>query len=208
VSSDARATNPGAQPRPRIRRLKLALRGLALLLAGGGVVLAVVLLHRPHRDSFPAGEGTGALNQQAPALDRAAPAFALRDLDGHVVRLSDLRGQVVLVNFWASWCVPCKDELPVIEQVYSEQHTQGFAALEVDEQESPSDVQKFLSQIGQIPPVLLDSDGSVLAQYRFKGLPDSIILDRQGTLRAVSYGPLTRDALLNDIETARSASAG
>jgi cytochrome c biogenesis protein CcmG, thiol:disulfide interchange protein DsbE len=110
-----------------------------------------------------------------------------------------------LVNFWATWCIPCRQEMPAIAQVYTEQRGQGFTVLEVNEQETPADVQAFLAQLGPTPPVVLDSAGSVMRQYRFKGLPDSVVVDPQGNVRSISYGPLTRAALLRDIDGARAA---
>lgn len=171
------------------------------------IALMIVLLRGHGPGSGSPAAGRGALDSRTPALNQPAPNFALPDIHGQVVRLADLRGQVVLVNFWATWCIPCRQELPAIEQVYREQQGQGFTVLEVDEQEALSEVNAFTTQIGAMPPVLLDKNGSVMAQYHLKGLPDSFVLDRQGTVRAVSYGPLSRQGMLKDIDAARAASA-
>jgi len=190
----------------RTKRLSLAVRATALLLSVVAILGAIVLLRgRAAPAPFAAG-GTGALDHRALVVGQPAPDFVLMDVNGHAIRLSDLRGQVVLVNFWATWCIPCRQELPAIEQVYSEQRDRGFTALEVNEQESPADVESFASQIGATPPIVLDSAASVLAQYRFKGLPDSVLVDPQGTVRSVSYGPLSRETLLREIDSAHSGS--
>ncbi|HTE85277.1 MAG TPA: TlpA disulfide reductase family protein, partial [Dehalococcoidia bacterium] len=123
--------------------------------------------------------------------------------NGHNIRLSDLRGQVVLVNFWATWCVPCRQEMPAIAQVYDEQRGQGFTVLEVNEQEPPEAVRKFDGEVGGLPPVVLDSDGSVMRQYHLQGLPDSFVVDRQGNVRGLSYGPISRQSILTYIDSAR-----
>jgi len=182
----------------------VAVRALVPLLSVLIILGAVVLLRGRSASSPSVAGGTGALDHRTPVVGQPAPNFVLMDLNGHALRLSDLRGQVVLVNFWATWCIPCRQELPAIEQVYSEQRDRGFTALEVNEQESSTEVESFAAQIGATPPVVLDSTGSVLAQYRFKGLPDSVLLDPDGTVRSVSYGPLSREGLLKEIDSARS----
>src|SRR4051794_28727514 len=97
-----------------------------------GVIAAALLVLRPRGGRAPSN-GVGALDARAPVLNQPAPNFALADLNGRIVRLSDLRGQVVLVNFWATWCIPCRQELPAILEVYQEQRGQGFTVLEVNE---------------------------------------------------------------------------
>lgn len=97
------------------------------------IAAAILLLRGFGARSASHGGDTGPLDGRAPTLNQPAPNFALRDPDGHLVRLGDLRGQVVLVNFWATWCVPCRQELPDIAQVYREQRDQGFTVLEVNE---------------------------------------------------------------------------
>lgn len=150
--------------------------------------------------------GTGPLDRRSAVLGRPAPDFALRDPAGHIVRLSELRGHVVLVNFWATWCQPCKEELPAIAQAYREQQNAGLRVLEVDEQESPSDAVAYAGQIHDMPPILLDGNGSVfLTQYHRPGLPDSFFIDRQGIVRAASVGPMTHETILKNIEMANRA---
>jgi cytochrome c biogenesis protein CcmG, thiol:disulfide interchange protein DsbE len=173
--------------------------GLAVLVA---IVLALVVFNQIRRGSSGA---LGALDRRAPALDQPAPNFALQSPDGRTVKLSDLRGQVVLVNFWATWCIPCRDELPAIQQVYSEQKDQGFTVLEVNEQETPKAIEEFAATIGAMPPIVLDRDGSVMQQYQLKGLPDTFVVDRQGVVRGLSYGPVTRQAMLKYIDAARQS---
>jgi cytochrome c biogenesis protein CcmG, thiol:disulfide interchange protein DsbE len=204
TSDGSRGTDRDAARRP-VFRSALAARVLGLLLAAAIIAGAVIALHG--RGSQPA-TSLGALDRKSPVSGQPAPDFSLGYLDGGSVRLSGLRGQVVLVNFWATWCIPCRQEMPAIAQVYAEQRGQGFTVLEVNEQETPADVETFVAQIAPTtPPVVLDGAGSVMRQYRFKGLPDSVVVDPQGTVRSISYGPLTRAALLRDIDDARAAAA-
>lgn len=191
----------------KVTRNQAAQHRADLTRIGAGVVVvasiaAALLLLRGHV-SHASGGGVGALDSRVPALNQPAPNFALRDATGHVVRLSDLHGQIVLVNFWATWCIPCRQELPVIEQVYNEQRGQGFTVLEVDEQESPAAINSFAAQVGAMPPVLLDRDGSVMQQYHLQGLPDSFLVDRQGAVRGLSFGPVSRETILRYIDSAR-----
>jgi thiol-disulfide isomerase/thioredoxin len=145
----------------------------------------------------------GPLDSRAPAVNQTAPDFVLANTNGQPIRLSDLRGKVVLVNFWATWCIPCRQEMPAIAAVYAAHRGQDFTVLEVNEQESPDVVRAFAEQIGGVPPVVLDRDGSVMRQYRLQGLPDSFLVDRQGNVHALSYGPITQQTLETYIGSAR-----
>lgn len=143
-----------------------------------------------HSDST-AELGIGPADDLAPILKRAAPDFALRDASGQVVRLSDLKGKVVWVNFWATWCVPCKQELPDIQKVYAEKHDEGLEVLEVNYQEDVATATEFFAARSLTLPMLLDNSGSVYEQYRLQGLPDSFFIDRDGNLAALQFGFLT-----------------
>jgi thiol-disulfide isomerase/thioredoxin len=120
-----------------------------------------------------------------------AREFSLQSLDGEEVSLSDLNGQVVLVNFWASWCEPCRDEIPDLEAAYQKYHDEGFTILGINVQESPDTVKEFVARLGITYPVLLDVDGRVLKEYRSGGLPISLVLDRNGVIRARQTGYLS-----------------
>ncbi len=135
--------------------------------------------------------GLGALDENAPAIGKPAPDFALPDPSGRVVKLSDLRGQVVWVNFWATWCVPCKRELPDIQRLYDEKHDQGLEVLEVNWQEDGATASDFFEAHGLTLPILLDRNGQVFRQYKLQGLPDSFFIDRNGSIVAIYYGQLS-----------------
>lgn len=133
--------------------------------------------------------GTGALDSRAPIIGQPAPDFALRDVDGQLVRLSDLRGKVVLVNFWATWCRPCKKELPIIQKI-ADEHTGDLVVLAVNYQEPASVARSYFEDHGLSLPLLLDR-GAVYDQYKLQGLPDSFFIDREGNLAALQYGELS-----------------
>ncbi|MAT65258.1 MAG: thioredoxin [Gammaproteobacteria bacterium] len=111
-----------------------------------------------------------------------APDFALEDMDGETHRLSDLRGQVVMVNFWATWCPPCREEMPSMEAVYQGLKGEGFQVLAVNQWESPDQVFPYMGQLDVYPsfPVLFDRDSSVAEAYGVKGLPTTVLIDPQG----------------------------
>ena len=135
--------------------------------------------------------GVGPLDGLKPIKGQPAPDFALRDSGGKLVKLSDLRGKVVFVNFWASWCVPCKKELPDIQKVYDEKHADGLEVLAINWQDDLETATAFFSSHDLRLPLLLDRSGSVYAQYRLQGLPDSFFVDRDGNIAAFQFGFLT-----------------
>jgi cytochrome c biogenesis protein CcmG/thiol:disulfide interchange protein DsbE len=127
----------------------------------------------------------------APQPDSIAPDFELPDLDGQTVRLSDLRGRPVLVNFWASWCPSCRAELPALESAYQTYGDQ-VAFLAVDVKEPADTVADFVSSFGLSLPIVLDSQGAVSDQlYQIRGIPTSLFIAPDGVVSARHVGPLT-----------------
>jgi len=120
-----------------------------------------------------------------------APDFSLQTLDGRTVRLSDYRGQVVLLNIWATWCPPCRDEMPDLEAYYRQHQEDGFVVLAINSQESAETVVVFLEEHDFTFPVLLDPGGVVMRDYGVLGLPTSFFIDREGMLRGVWIGKLS-----------------
>jgi peroxiredoxin len=138
----------------------------------------------------------------SPRRGFAAPDFILQTLDGQEMALSDLRGQVVLVNFWATWCPPCRAEMPAMQQVYDRYHDLGFEILAVNLQEQDAQMLGFVEDRGLSFPVLPDRDGSVSSAYRVTSLPTSFFVDRSGVIdEVVVGGPLSR-ALIESKVTA------
>jgi peroxiredoxin len=121
-----------------------------------------------------------------------APDFELDDLDGNRVKLSDLRGRPVVLNFWATWCGPCRVEMPAIEQVYQTYREQGVVVLGVDVQEPPAKVSEFVKNGNFSWRFALDSRGEVMRQYRVVGLPTSVFIDKDGVFRDVVIGAAIR----------------
>ncbi len=132
----------------------------------------------------------------APPIEpgRSAPTFALPDLDGEAHALADLRGKVVLVNFWATWCKPCEDEMPAMERLYQQLRARGFElwAVSVDEEVEP--VAAFRDRLGLTFPILHDPAKDVAQTYQSARFPETFLIDRDGTLVERYIGPREWDA--------------
>jgi len=129
--------------------------------------------------------------EPAVALGRYAPGFALPDLSGQSVSLSQWRGQIVLVNFWASWCQPCREEMPLLQATYEAYAQDGLVVLGVNMGESAQRVAGFAEDLGLTFPVLVDESTTVGALYRVRGAPTTYFIDREGVIRQRYVGPLT-----------------
>jgi peroxiredoxin len=157
-------------------------RTVALLL--GGLLAAGALVLVVSGSSTPPPLRTGG----------AAPAFALPDLDGQQVALDDLRGQVVLVNFWATWCKPCEDEMPAMQRLHDALAPSGFELLAVSVDESDEPVREFQERLGLHFPILMDPAKDVADTYQSFRFPESFLVGRDGTLVARYIGPRDWDA--------------
>ncbi len=134
----------------------------------------------------------------APQAGFLAPDFTLETLDGEIITLSDLRGQVVLVNFWATWCPPCKAEMPAFEQAYLDYADEGFVILAVNaiQQDSISAIEGFSAANQLTFPILLDTDGNVNRAYQVKSLPTSFFVGKDGVISEVVIGGPMAEALI------------
>jgi len=126
------------------------------------------------------------LNHQLTQLTTpvAAPDFTLEDLDGESHSLSLYRGKVVMVNFWATWCPPCRRELPSMEALYLAFKDDAFTVLAINQWESPDHVFAYMGQLEVFPgfPILFDRDSAVSQLYAVKGLPSTVLIDKRGRI--------------------------
>ena len=161
---------------------------IAVLLAGAGWIW---LSAAP-----PGGTTNGGI--PAPRMGFLAPDFSLQTLQGDALGLPDLQGRPLIINVWASWCTPCKAEMPALERVYQRYRDQGLVVLAVNatNQDSVAAASTFVQDHGLTFPVLLDLDGSVTRLYQVSAFPSSFFVDRQGVIREVVIGGPMSEALL------------
>ena len=118
-----------------------------------------------------------------------APEFTLPDSAGRPISLAQFRGKVVFLNFWATWCPPCREEMPAMEKLYQTFKDKGLVVLAVNFQEGPEPVGSFFRVHGLSYPVILDSKGNVALSYGARGLPATYLIGREGQIVARAFGP-------------------
>ncbi|KEO84370.1 redoxin domain-containing protein [Tumebacillus flagellatus] len=160
---------------------------LVLLLAAIGIMYSVFTFTKKDPTVLEVGQ--------------AAPDFQLETLDGKTVKLSDYRGKVVLLNFWASWCEPCRQEMPDIEKAYETYKDQGLVVLGANLQENNVSIQGFTDTMGLTFPILMDKDGKLAVQtYKVKPIPTSFYIDKDGILRVKAEQPMTLSFIEDNVK--------
>lgn len=182
----------------RYSRVVLGLLAVALL----GLLLAIQACAPSAQDTLRSGqEDTDNIGLKeselapAPEVGRLAPDFTLVDLEGNQVTLSDFRGKTVFLNFWATWCPPCRAEMPEMEAVYQEYKDKGVVVIGVDIKEAEEEVRQYVQQGGYSWTFVLDTTGEVTANYRIAAIPTSFFIDREGIIQAVNIGAMTKRAM-------------
>ncbi|MEN8240904.1 MAG: TlpA disulfide reductase family protein [Chloroflexota bacterium] len=159
------------------------LTGILLIAAAGIVVL------KPENNVSATGEIT-----TAPEVGAYAPDFSLPSLNDETIHLSDYQGKVVLINFWAVWCPPCRQEMPSIQQAY-EQYGPDLVVLSVNAGDARADAIDFKEEYGLTFEIVLDADHAVQDLFRVRGLPTTLIIDQQGIIQVVHIGFLDHSQL-------------
>ena len=163
-------------------------RGLKIISA---IILLLVFL-----PGLVSGCSANPATPQAPVTGSLAPDFQLQNLDGQAVSLNDLRGKPVMVNFWATWCGPCRDEMPLIQEIFEDKEwsDKGLVILAVDIGESLSTVKEFVESYGLSFQVLLDSEQGVAKNYNIRGIPATFFIDKDGIIQDMQIGAFTSKA--------------
>lgn len=174
-------------------RLRWDILILVVLVAGIGWIWV---------NRVPAGEAVAASGSlpAAPAVGHPAPEIALANTDGQSFSLSDLRGTPVVLNFWATWCPPCRAELPEL-QAASEQLAGQVAIIGVNQGEAPADVQSFVRQMDLTFEIPLDVQMEASRRYQVRSLPTTFFIDRSGVIRKMQVGPLTEATLTQQLRS-------
>jgi len=175
----------------------------ALIVLVGTVLLALPVACRGQLDPQPVATRRAAgtpTRIRGTAIGQEAPDFDLADLAGQTVRLSDYRGRVVLLNFWATWCGPCRMEVPGLVTVHERYKDRGFTVLAVNLGEPRQRVDAFAGQFQMTFPVLLDPAGRARRLYPTRGIPISFVLDGEGVVRQVVIGAMDEETIIGLIE--------
>jgi len=164
----------------------------------GAVIVGVGLLTA----LFAFGLGRDPSIIRSPLLGRRAPDFALRTLDGsRTVRLADLRGQVVVVNFWASWCAACRDEHPALLAAWGRYSEQGVVLVGIDFQDRKGSALEFMREMGGDWPVMEDPGGRTALDYGVAGVPETFFVGADGVIRFKQIGPSSYEVLTDQIQS-------
>ena len=157
-----------------------------------GAALLVALMALPVLDGWSMGS-------RVPTVGMQAEDFRLTDLAGKEQSLSQYRGKIVLLNFWATWCKPCTTEMPAMQTTYDKLRDKGFVVLAVNELEDDAKVREHIKQYGHTFPVLMDHDNKVANQFGVFGLPVSIFIDQEGRVQEYIKGGLLTEQKINDV---------
>lgn len=147
---------------------------------------------------WPAFDGWG-MGSRVPAIGMEAEDFQLTDLDGKPQSLSQYRGKIVLLNFWATWCKPCTTEMPAMQASYDKLRDKGFVVLAINELEDDAIVRQHIKTYGHTFTVLMDPDNKVANQFGVFGLPVSVFIDQQGKVQEYIKGGLLTEQMINDV---------
>ena len=167
----------------RLRRITTILTGLVLLAA---------LTALPAFDVWSMGS-------RVPTVGMQAEDFRLTDLAGKEQSLSQYRGKIVLLNFWATWCKPCTTEMPAMQAMYDKLRDKGFVVIAVNELEDDARVREHIKQYGHTFPVLMDRDNKVANQFGVFGLPVSVFIDQEGRVQEYLKGGLLTEQKIEEI---------
>ncbi len=172
---------------------------LAIVVIAG----AIVWLQRPasssERRTADADEPLES-DTRAPQEGSPAPDMRLSTLDGEDVSLSDYRGKVVLLNFWATWCGPCREEMPLFEQAQLQYGTDNLVVLAVNVREGNGTVRSFVERFALTYPILMDERGSVAGRYRVRSFPTTYFIGRDGSVEGRRVGAYTRQILFGRLD--------
>src|SRR5512140_3322575 len=159
-----------------------------------GSVLLAALMALPAIDGWSMGS-------RGPTIGMQAEDFRLTDLAGKEQSLSQYRGKIVLVNFWATWCKPCTTEMPAMQASFDKLRDKGFVVLAVNELEDDARVREHIKQYGHTFPVLMDHDNKVANQFGVVGLPVSVFIDQEGRVQEyIKGGLLTEDKIYQTVQ--------
>jgi peroxiredoxin len=163
----------------------------ALMMGAGLVVIGIVLFMLLYNPAALPDEFSAIPAQ----VDFAAPKLNLTDLSGKSVSLDDYLGSVVLVNLWATWCPPCREEMPALQDFYEDHKADGFVLVAINQEETREDVERFVKEFGLTFPVWMDFKYIAEQEFNTNSLPSSFVIDRSGRVRLMWFGAISKKNL-------------
>lgn len=183
-----------SNPRPgsKSRSKRPAPNSTSLIVIAVGMIILIISLISYFRPAEPGGI-------EQPRLYTRMSNFEAADLNGNWVSLDDYTGSVILINTWATWCPPCKAEMPDLNAFYKRYQDQGFVVLAINAGEAPATAQSFADEYRLNFPVLVDPDYRLMDALKISAYPTSIIVDREGTVRSIRVGMHTPQTLTDEV---------
>jgi thiol-disulfide isomerase/thioredoxin len=173
-------------PRPSLARF------YAMLMIGVGLVAIGIVLFMLLYNPASAPDELSAVPAQ---VDFASPQLTLEDLSGKPVSLDDYLGSVVLVNLWATWCPPCREEMPTLQTFFEKHKSEGFVLIAINQEETLETVEPFVKEFGLTFPVWLDLNYQAEREFKTDSLPSSFVIDRSGRVRLMWFGGISKKNL-------------
>jgi thiol-disulfide isomerase/thioredoxin len=179
------------------------LRQVALALLLGAAILGTVYLVERGNEARRATTIVvpGVAGAQAPRVGQPAADFQITSLDGQPLSLAQFKGRPVWINFWASWCAPCRAEFPDMDAVYRKHRDRGLVLLAVSYAEQPADVAAYIERAQPAFTIGVDPAGTVAGQYRVLGLPTHVFVDAEGIVRDIRVGPMNQELMQEKLAT-------
>lgn len=170
-----------------------------------GVIVILVLLVGWSTFTIPVTEKGAEVvhngaNSFGTTVGEQAPPFTLQTLEGTEISLADFEGQPVMINFWATWCPPCRAEMPEMERFYVNHDIEILAVNLTSTESSQNDVQEFVENMDLSFPILLDETRDIASFYNIQPLPTSLFIDGEGVIRHVNVGPMNEEMMIRVLE--------
>ena len=169
-----------------------------------GIATLLILFYQAGRAASPSQPECPSCNSfgvQRFQDRKEAPAFTLKCLDEKLINLSDFKGKPVLLTFWATWCIPCRAEMPELQRLHERLGPAGLVVMGVNQNEAPETIERYRQELGLDFPTLLDLRLGTSREYAVNSIPTTFFIDREGVIRNLFIGPMTDAVLADNLKT-------